>query len=290
MFFDTLLKRVEAIAVATGSKDETEHQNIDDKKVDEFTKLKRLVGVKIRELRNAIKERDDYANSPGGKEDKTELIRQGTLIGNQIKEVKEDAQKMRRMVMDEEGKLLSKGKDAIVLQPRYKMCDLIDSHIEECQRWFKGLSFTSLKDDPSKRALLKGSNLNEENYNPQLVDFKPADPTQTELEDVEGIEDWQMQIQENEQIIDNQIDQVLEGTYAIKSLADKISNEYSVLMEMDKDVDKKMDKTQGKLDDANKQVKRLSKVLNLKKNCCFDIVLLLLLIACVGFILWKYVF
>ncbi|OHS97066.1 hypothetical protein TRFO_09598 [Tritrichomonas foetus] len=287
---DRLLRRVEAIAVATGSKEAQQSTVAEGEKVDKFTLLKREVNVKIREVRNSIKERDEYANSPGGKEDKTEIIRQSTLIRNQIKELQDDAKSMRNMVMEEEGKLVAKNKSSENLQNRYKMCDLIDAHIAECERWFKGLSFASVKDDPSKRALLKGSNFNDEMTNPTLVDFKPTDPTQTELEDVDGIEEWQLQIQENEQIIDSQIDQVLEGTYAISHLASQISQEYKILSEMDKDVDKQMDKTQSNLDNANEQLKKTSKIVAAKRNCCLDITLILLLIACIGFILWKYVF
>lgn len=289
---ERLLERVRAIAIATGSSDGKEKgANFNDKNVDEFTQLKRDINVKIREIRNAIKDRDEYAKSTEGQNDKTEIVRKATLIRSQIKEVKEESKRMRDIVMTEEGVLIGKNKDASCLQNRYKMCDLIDAHIEECERWYKGLSFASAKSDPSKRALLKGSNYNDENTNPQLVEIKtPTDSTQTELEDIDGIEEWQLQIQENEQIIDNQIDQVLEGSYAINQLADKISTEYQILSAMDKDVDKQMDKTLNNLEGTNAQLKKASAILSAKRNCCLDITLILLLIMCVGFILWKYVF
>lgn len=288
---EQLMRRVQAIAVATGSKEGHEDANASDKNVDEFTQLKRDLNVKIREIRNDIKDRDEFANSPGGREDKTEIIRKATLIRNEIKEAQDQAKHMREIVMTEEGKMVKKNQDASVLQTRYKMCDLIDAHLQECERWFKGLAFTSAKSDPAKRDLLKGSKLNNEMVNPTLVEVQPpTDPTQTELEDIDGIEEWQLQIQENEQHIDNQIDQVLAGSYAINQLATQIGNEYQVLSEMDRDVDAQMDKTQANLDSANAQLKKTSAILNAKRNCCLDITLILLLVACVGFILWKYVF
>lgn len=288
---DKLLRRVEAIAIATGSKEGHEDANANDKNVDEFTQLKRDLNLKIREIRNDIKERDEYASSRGGREDKTEIIRKATHIRTEIKDAQDQAKQMREIVMAEEGKMVKNNQDASALQTRYKMCDLIDAHIAECERWFKGLAFTSVKGDPTKRDLLKGAKLNSEMVNPTLIDVQPpTDPTQTELEDIDGIEEWQLQINENEQIIEEKIDQVLAGSYAISQLANQIGNEYQVLSEMDRDVDAQMDKTQANLDSANAQLKKTSAVLNAKRNCCLDITLILLLVACVGFILWKYVF
>lgn len=288
---EQLLKRVQAIAIATGSKEGHEDANASDKNVDEFTQLKRDLNLKVREIRNDIKERDEYASSRGGREEKTEIIKKNAVIRNEIKDAQDQAKQMREIVMAEEGRMVEKNQDASALQNRYKMCDLIDAHISECERWFKGLTFTSVKGDPTKRDLLKGAKLNTEMTNPTLIDVQPpTDPTQTELEDIDGIEEWQLQVQENEQIIDSQIDQVLAGSYAIAQLANQIGNEYQVLSEMDRDVDAKMDKTQANLDSANAQLKKTSAVLNAKRNCCFDITLIVLFVCCVGFILWKYVF
>lgn len=288
---EQLLRRVEAIAIATGSKEGHEDANASDKNVDEFTQLKRDLNLKIREIRNDIKERDDFAESKGGREDKTEIIRKNANLRTEIKDAQDQAKHMRELVMIEEGKMVQNNQDATALQNRYKMCDLIDAHIAECEKWFKGLTFTSVKSDPAKRDLLKGAKLNSEMTNPTLITVEPPqDPTQTELEDIDGIEEWQLQIQENEQEIDSKLDQVLAGSYAIAQLADQIGSEYQALSEMDRDVDAQMDKTQANLDSANAQLKKTSAVLNAKRNCCFDITLILLLVACVGFILWKYVF
>ncbi|KAH0788560.1 hypothetical protein GPJ56_007525 [Histomonas meleagridis] len=286
---EKLLRRVEEIGKATGNKDTPESQGKNNKKVDKFTLKKREINLQIRELRNDIAERDRYANARGTKDDKPEIVRQSTLIRTKLQNVKEEAKAIRDMVIKEEAKYSKKGKECPNIENRYKMCDLIDAHIEECERWFKGLSFVSQKNDPMKAALLKGANFSA-NLNPELVTFVPQDPTQTELEEIDGIDEWQLQINENEQAIDEKIDQVLEGTEFLKHLAQTMHDEYQVLTVMTDDVDKQMDKTQENLDDANKRLEHTKDALGTKAGCCMDVFLVILLICCVGFILWKYVF
>jgi uncharacterized coiled-coil DUF342 family protein len=281
-----LLNRVQAIARATGNKDD--HQIVTEgEEVDEFTLLKRQINLDIRELRNAIRDRDEYANSRGAKEDKAEIVRQSTVIRTRLQEIRGNAQRMRDMVAKEEDKLKSKNKSAEGLGNRYKMCDLVDAHIEECDRWFKGLQFASVKDDPSKRLLMKGSNF-QEVQTVQTVDFQPQDATQSELAEIDGIEEWRMQIQENEQKIDQQLDQVLEGTLQIKKLATVLGQEYQELGIMIDEVDHQMDKSQQNLDSANAQITDLKKKLATKQNCCIDVTLFLLILAIVGYLIWKY--
>ncbi|KAH0795553.1 hypothetical protein GPJ56_000432 [Histomonas meleagridis] len=286
---EKLLRRVEEIGKATGNKDNQQNQNQNNKKVDKFTRKKREINLLIREIRNDIAERDRYASARGTRDDKQEIIRQSTLIRTKIQNAKEESKAIRDLVIKEEAKFSKKGKECPNIENRYKMCDLIDAHIEECERWFKGLSFVSQKSDPLKSALLKGSNFST-NINPELVTFVPQDPTQTELEEIDGIDEWQMQINENEQAIDEKLDQVLEGTEVLKHLAKTMHDEYQILSVMTDDVDKQMDKTQENLDDANSRLEKTKDALGTKSGCCMDVFLVILLICCVGFILWKYVF
>jgi hypothetical protein len=154
---DALLERVKAVSQQTGSKDTTQNVIPEGEKVDEFTHLKREINLHIREIRNAIKDRDTYSQSRGAKDDKAEIVRQSTVIRTKITDARSEATRLREMVTRDERKLTSKGKSTESLENRRKMCDLVEAHIEECDRWFKGLSFTSIKDDPQKRLLLKGS-------------------------------------------------------------------------------------------------------------------------------------
>lgn len=282
---ERLLQRVEEIGLATGNKGRDQEQGKDKKKVDKFTRTKREINLLIRELRNDIQERDRYANARGTKDDKPEIIRQSTLIRTKLQEVKERAQELRQMAIKSE---TSGKKGKLTVENMFKVCELVDAHIEECERWFKGLSFVSKRNDPAKADLLRGAG--DAGADPQLVAFVPQDATQTELEDIEGFGEWQQQIEENEQEIDQQLDEVMAGTYDLLQLSKQMGEEYQVLMAMTDDVEKQMDKTQGNLEDATSRAKKLNEVIGKKGNCCLDVVLIIIMICCVGFILWKYVF
>ena len=285
---EQLLRKVHEIAEATGTDSTNQTHTESNQKVDEFTRKKQEMGQRIREVRNAIQERDEYAASKEGQKDQVELIRKGHAIREQIKELQEESRVMREMLDKDERELERKHKSTEGLANRRKMCDLIDEHIAECDCWFKGNRPNSALDDPAKRSLLKGAKLRD--TNPQLVTIvPPTNPNETELEDVEGIADSMLQIQANEQVIDQKLDQILVGSQIVKQISQQISDEYSNLATMDREVDHKMDEVQDKLDNANKQLQVVKQTVGAKGNCCIDIFLVIIIIACIGFMIWKYV-
>jgi hypothetical protein len=285
---EALLSRIQAVAQQTGSKDSSKNVVPEGETVDEFTQLKREINLHIRELRNSIKERDEYAKARGTQDDKVEIVRQSTLIRQALQDVRNEATRLREMVAKEERKLAAKGKstESESITNRHRMCDLVEAHIEECDRWFKGLSFASVKDNPDKRLLLKGSQF--QAAAPIPVSFTPTDATETELEQIDGIEEWRLQIQANEQEIDEKLDQVVEATAGIAQLAKVISHEYAALGIMVDEVESQMNKTGDNLDGANAKLADVKKKLASKKNCCIDITLFLIMLALIGFLIWKY--
>lgn len=187
---DSLLKRVEAIALATRNQNITEEEEI-----DEFIDLKRKLNIQIRKIRNDIKDRNEYANLPGGCPNKNELSQKVTNIKNEIKLAQDQLKSMRELVKIDEKQMKKKGQDTSILINRLKMCDLIDAHIKECENWSKGLTVSSVKEDPSKQFLLKGAKFNDEMPLSSLdEELQPTDPTQTELENIDDIEEWKLKI------------------------------------------------------------------------------------------------
>ena len=226
-------------------------------------------------------------NSRGFKEDKSSIVKQSTQIRSKIQIAKENATEMRCMVIKEESKLMKKGKDSPHIANRYKMCDLIEAHIDECERWFKGLSFVHKKDDQLKMDLLKDADANISN--PELVHFIPQDPSQTALMDIEEFDEWKLQINENETFIDQQLDQIVQGTEELKILAETMHDEFELLSTMTDNIDNQMDKTESKLQITNNQLKTLLNIASKKNNCCLDLILVVLLIISIGSIIKKFV-
>jgi predicted nucleic acid-binding Zn-ribbon protein len=283
---DVLLQRVQAVAQQTGSKDAGKSVVPEGESVDEFTHLKREINLHIRELRNSIKERDTYAQGGGGKDDTNEIVRQSNAIRTKISEARAEAARLREMVTKTERQRSAKGKSVEDLENRRRMCDLVDAHIDECDRWFKGLSFASVTDDPPKRLLFKGSQLQQ--AVPIQADFKPPDATETKLEQIDGINEWRLLIQATEQEIDTKLDSVVVATAAVAQLAKTISHEYEALGIMVDEVEGQMTKTGDNLDGANEKLADVKKKLASGKNCCIDLTLFVIMIALIGFLIWKY--
>jgi hypothetical protein len=281
---EELLTRVGAVAHATGKGDD--HQLITDgEEPDEFTLLKRRINLDIRELRNLIHDRDEYASSRGTQGGKAEIVRQSAVIRARLEEIRQAAERLRHTVICEDQRLRSKGTSADGLANRFEMCDLVEAHIEECDRWFKGLQFANV--DGPKCFLLKGATLPQVEM-VQTVDFVPQDATQSELTDINGMEEWRMQIRENEAEIDEKLDLVLHGTNQIRAVATTLAEAYQDLGIMVSEVDHEMDHTREALDTGNVQLVEVKAGLAVKSNFCIDVTLVLVLLAIIGFGIWKY--
>ena len=283
-----LLERVNAVAVATGNKDKKSQLVTENEEVDEFTLAKRRMNLDIRELRQMISDRDKYANSITGKNDQPEIIRQSNEIRKRIRDLRDVAASMRQMIEKDRDKARKKGVDLSGVEAREKMCDLIDAHLDECEQWSKGHSFSSAKDSSKRRALLKGANLQDDGP-VEMANFVPGDPTESALENIDDIDEWRLQVQENEQVIEEQLTQILEQTQAVSVLSKKIGDEYEALGIMVNDVEEQMEKAENNLGETNAQMEHAKKKLASASNCCCDIFLFLIMLALVGFLIWKYV-
>jgi hypothetical protein len=95
-------------------------------------------------------------------------------------------------------------------------------------------------------------------------------------------------VQENEQVIEQKLDQVLIATSAVAQLAREIGKDYEALGIMVDQVEGQMNKTGDNLESANAKLKYIRKKLGSKKNCCIDVTLFLIMLALIGFLIWKY--
>ena len=283
---DKLLKRVQAVAQITGN-DKNQGKKTDDQEEDEFILLKREICQLERDTRNDIKARDDFAENSATRDQKAEIVKQTTQIRGRIKELRAKADELRGIYQKQVDEMKKQGKTSDGLDNRKKMCDLIDARIDEVERYCKGLKFVSARDDPSRRALLKGANF-EATESPQLATFVPG-PTNSEYEEIDGIDEWRMQVQENEQIIDEQLDQVVELTSQLVLTANMIRDEYAILGQMTDHVAEKIEKTDEKVVNTNEKLKETIDKIAGGRNCCLDIFLVLIILACIYFIVTQFI-
>ena len=284
---EKLIKRARAVAQQTGDEKGKKKKNDEEENVDDFILLKREICEYERDTRNDIKARDEFAENPATRDQKAEIVKQTTAIKGRIKELRAKADELRNIYQKQVDDMKKRGTTAANMENRKKMCDLIDARIDEVERYAKGLKFVSAQDDPSRRALLKGANF-EETESPQLATFVPG-PTNSEYEDIDGIDEWRMQVQENEQVISDQLDQVLELTSQLVLTSRMIQDEYAILGTMTDKVDEKITKTDDKLVNANEQLKETIDKIAGGRNCCLDIFLIILILACIYFIVTQFI-
>jgi hypothetical protein len=189
---EALLQRLKAVVRDTDP-DEPHGRSIPDgESVGEFVLTKRAVNLAIRQIRSAIHARNLYAEAPETKDDSPEIVRQSNSIRDDLESVRRQAQQLRR-ILDLEERENRDGSASESVAACQTMCDLVDAHIGECDRWSKGIAFVSVRDDPTKQALLKGAQQRRRTIS---ASFVPSNPTESELEDIDGIDEWRLQIRE----------------------------------------------------------------------------------------------
>ena len=284
---EKLIKRAKAVAELTGKDKSKDPLKNDEDDADEFILLKRDICQLERDTRNDIKARDEFAENFATRDQKAEIVKQTTAIKGKVKELRAKAEQLRDIYQKNADDMKKKGKTSDGLESRKKMCDLIDARIDEVERYAKGLKFVSARDDPARAALMKGANT-ELTESPQLATFVPG-PTESEYQEIDGFDEWRLQVQANEQQIDEQLDTVVEISAQLLRSAQMINQEYEILGKMTDEVADKLDKTDQKLVNANDQVKETIDKIAGGRNCCLDVVLILLILCCLYFIITQFI-
>ena len=279
------MKRLRAVEKETGGNNKDDEMTEEQLNADPFIRLKQEIGRLERETRNDIKARDEFAENDATKNQKPEIVKQTTAIKQKVKELRAKSEQLRGILHEDAERMKKEKKTSEGLDNRKKMCDLIDARIDEVERYAKGLKFISAKDDPNRRALLKDAN--EENTSPTMATFTPG-PENSEYQEIEGFDDWMLMINKGEQEIDQKLDQLVDATSLLLNTANMLSEEYKVLGTMTDEVNEKMDKVDNKLEDSNKRVKDLIEKVGGGSNCCIDFFLILVIIACIYFIVSQF--
>ena len=98
---------------------------------DEFSGLKSQLAREVREIRTALKERDELLQK--GASGSKQTVQLSHQIRTQIKGAKEDAQKLLALQKKEAAKKDKKGTNATQVEERQEVVELVFKHIEECE-------------------------------------------------------------------------------------------------------------------------------------------------------------
>eukprot|EP00697_Spironema_sp_BW2_P015979 gnl/Spiro4/7050_TR3663_c0_g2_i1.p1 gnl/Spiro4/7050_TR3663_c0_g2~~gnl/Spiro4/7050_TR3663_c0_g2_i1.p1 ORF type:complete len:156 (-),score=9.49 gnl/Spiro4/7050_TR3663_c0_g2_i1:4-402(-) len=107
--------------------------NAEFEKLDDFTKMKKIIQQKIKKIREVLEKRDNYVKNKM----QTEAVRASFFARTQIDDVYKDAETLKIIFNKEEKKLLEMGeKDkgyVQLVENRKDIIRLILAHIQECE-------------------------------------------------------------------------------------------------------------------------------------------------------------
>lgn len=236
------------------------------KKWDDFTKLKKKLSSDIKQVREQIQERNELL----GKTDSagnTTTVRMSKDIRNMLKEVMKEADELAEMQKKDSEKLeerKAKGKKVTPeaeeeIKKREEVVELCRKHIEECKRL-------------------------ERSARGNTTDFNSEDNSAliTSLPDIDD-PGFKMLVD-----LDNQIDEKLEeaakGVAVLKDMAVNMGKEIEMQEMMINELDNKVEKTNQKLMNLNKRLKKTLDKVNSGDKFCVDLILIVLILALGGYL------
>ena len=273
-----LRQRLEVISSETG---DGPSNNAKSKSKDEFKNLKQTIAANVRDVRQALKERDALLQK--GASGTKETVQKSYKIREQIKQAKEDAQKLANLQRKEAGK--KKGKDAEQVEQRLEVVQLVWKHIEECEalekRRYQG------KNSEARVELFGGGRGGGAGAGPSGVGPVSRVPVGggTELPEIDlETQDGLKALQRKDQQIDEGLDQIAEGVNDLRHLAIDMRDEVKVQSAMVDEITHKVDAASGHLTNLNKRMKKTLANTRSADRFILDFILLVILLGVVGYI------
>jgi len=270
-----LVAKLEALAEETGDEKKGPNKQSGG---DEFKRIHGGIAVQCRDIRKALKERDELMQKGGSGSKQTVQI--SNRIRQQIKVVREDANKLHALQRKEAAK---RGKgNAQQVEARGEQVDLVFRHIEECEALDKR-RYAS-KNSEARVELFSGGKTG------TLVSTVGAVsrvPEGTELPPLE-VQDGLRQLQIKDQRIDEELEQVAAGVADLRSVALDIRDEVKVQNAMVDEITHKVDKAHRQLTNVNKKMKKTLEQTRSADRFILDFILLVVLLGIIGYIITMF--
>ena len=178
---------------------------------DEFSGLKTQLAREVREIRSALKERDELLQK--GASGTKQTVQMSHQIRTQIKGVKDDAQKLLALQKKEAVKRDKKGTNATQVEERQEVVELVFKHIEECEAIEK--KRYNGKSTEARVELFSTSGFGSPSRGGGSTSTATVSrvPGGTELPDIETQDGLKM-LAAKDKVIDEGLDQIAEGVQA----------------------------------------------------------------------------
>jgi len=272
-----LLGKLETIANETG---EGTQQNKPAAGGDEFKRLKAHIAAEVKDIREALREREALLEKPGTAGTKA-TVKLSHQIRQQLKSMREDANKLREIQRKEAAK--SKGKAVLTQQAeqRQEQVELVFQHLEEVEnqerRRFGG------KNSEARVELFSGGR----NMGAMNVSATRVPTGGTELPDIEVVEGLK-QLQRKDQAIDEALEEVAEGVSELKNIALDMRDEVKIQASMVDEITSKVDSAHKHLNSMNKRMKKTLAETRSADRFILDFILLTILLGIIGYIVSEF--
>jgi len=255
-----LVTRLEKIEEACKDPKAKKKKEQEEKEMDDFTRMKKKISNELKEARKAIEERNELL---GKHENNTATAKMSQHIRNRMKGIVTDTEQLKSLVEKDKEKIeKKKAKNKKVeekfereTEAREEIVKLIYSHIDECKH-------------------LERSGYGNNNT------FQPtsAGPVVSELPDIPDDEGFQL-LKKNNTLIDKKLDAVSDGVQVLRGMAEEMGKEIEMQGSMIGELGKKMDDTQGTLDNLNRRLRNTLEKVRKADRFCIDIILLIVILA-----------
>jgi len=269
-----LLGKLESIANETG---EGTQQSKSTSGGDEFKRLKAQIAAEVKEIREALKEREQLLERPQTAGSKA-TVQMSHSIRQQLKGLRDDANKLRELQRKEAAR--AKGKTVAVQQAeqRQEQVEVVFKHIEDVEnqerRRYGG------KDSDARVQLFSGGKA----AGSMTVSATRVPTGGVELPDIETQEGLK-QLQRKDQAIDEALEQVAEGVSELKNIALDMRDEVKVQSSMVDEITSKVDSANLHLNSMNKRMKKTLEQTRSADRFILDFILLVILLGIVGYII-----
>jgi hypothetical protein len=263
---NSLISKLENIQAACT--DQKAKKKVDDKDLDDFTRLRHKIAQEIKDVRTHLEERNKLLAQDNNN---AATVKLSSDVRSRIKAIIKDIEQLdATQKSDKEqyekkkakGKKVEEGADK-EFDHRAEVIELCWKHIDEC----KHLERSGFG--------MSGSG---------AMDSKQADkPLITELPDIEGDEGFQL-LRKNDALIDQKLDVAADGVRIIKELATEMGKEIQTQTIMMEEIEDKVDRTQAHLDNLNRRLKTTLEKVRKGDKFILDFILLVIVLALGGFI------
>lgn len=243
---------------------------------DGFGDLKAQVAAEVRQIRTALKDRDELLQK--GAAGTKQTVQMSHQIRAQIKAVKEDAQRLAALQKKEAAKRDRKGANAAQVEGRQEVVELVFKHIEECEALEKK-RYTG-KNAEARVELFSGAGGSAGRGALGAVSHVPGG---TELPDIET-QDGLKVLAAKDKVIDEGLDQIAEGVEDLKALALDMRDEVKVQSAMVDEITSKVDTASAQLSNINKKMKKTLQSTRSADRFILDFILLAIVLGIAGYV------